>query len=133
VTVRSDVWQILTTHPPNFNAAEIATEANRRATDAEALILEVAGQVDPRALLATLTTLHLTHPEDQPPDVDEAARWQVKLEYLAWALATRPLPSTVKLPIVDARVLEPLEAALEEYVGGTITTLMFSDTASNGA
>lgn len=117
--------------PADLNTAEIAAEANRRARDAETRILDVAGQVDPRALLATLTTLHLTHPEDQAPDVDEASRWQVKLEYLAWALATRPLPSTVMLPIVDARVLEPLEAALEEYIGGTITALMFSDTASN--
>ena len=117
--------------PTDNKTAEIAAEANRRARDAEARILAVAGQVDPRALLATLTTLHLTHREDQQPDVDEAARWQVKLEYLAWALATRPLPSKVKLSIVDARVLEPLEAALEEYVGGVITGLIIADTGSN--
>jgi hypothetical protein len=49
----------------DFNTTEIVAEANRRTRDAEARILAVAAEVDPRALLATLSTLRLTHRRSQ--------------------------------------------------------------------
>jgi hypothetical protein len=113
------------------NLADLSAAGEQRARDTKARILEIAEQVDPRGLLATLTTLHLMHPEGQAPDVDEMARWQVKLEYLTWLLGTVPIPSAVRSRIVDATVLEPLESALEEYVGAMTAVVAFSATGDD--
>ena len=60
--------------------------------------------------------MYMMVPAGTEPDIDALAAWQVKLEWLTWFLASRPLPQGPLETLLDARVLEPLEKELEDLL-----------------
>jgi hypothetical protein len=93
---------------------QVAAEAAQRAQVALQQLTEVIFAADSVALLATLTSLRLTRAEGEEVDIDSFARWQAKLEFLAWLAATRPAATRTSAP-VDAALVGRVEDLLEEY------------------
>ncbi len=107
-----------------FDLARLASGAQARLPGIVDRIELIARAVDPIELLAQLTLLYQTHPADEQPNRDEMARWQVKIEWLAWLLFSRHVTVPPTPTLIDARVLEPLEKALDEYFGAVSINLM---------
>ena len=106
-------------------------DLGRLASDAQARLPGIVGQIklivrtaDPIELLAQLTLLYQTHPTDELPNRDEMTRWQVKIEWLAWLIFSRHVTAPPTPSLIDARILEPLERALEDYFSAVSMTLM---------
>jgi hypothetical protein len=69
----------------------LAREARGRLPGLVQQIEELVRRVDPIELLSQLTLMFQTHPADEQPDRDEAARWQVRIEWLVWLVLSRGL------------------------------------------
>lgn len=93
-----------------------AKEARARLPEIARAIEDLVRRVDPIELLSQLTLLFQTHPESEQPDRDEAVRWQVRLEWLTWLVFARGLTSPPQPEVIDARILDPLDKLLEEYL-----------------
>jgi hypothetical protein len=88
--------------------------------------------VHPVELLCQLSMLHLMHTEDEHPDVEEASRWQVRIEFLTWIILHGNFPTDFELgtePFIDATVLDPLEQLLDEYFDTYAHSLVPGDSA----
>jgi hypothetical protein len=79
-------------------------------------IEDLVSRVDPIELLSQLTLLFQTYREDETPDHELAARWQVRIEWLSWLVFTRRLSAPEHPQVIGANVLEPLDELLGEYV-----------------
>ena len=93
---------------------QIATEAKGRARTILKQLRDVVATSDSVALLATLSSLRLTHAQGKEPDVDAFARWQTKLEFLTWFLASTP-STTTDSGTIDATSIARVEELLEQY------------------
>lgn len=109
---------------PTFE--EIAAQAAARAGKTLQQLTEVISNADPVALLATLSSLRLTHAEGDEIDVDAFARWQAKLEFLTWLAATGPSANT-NAAVVDAELIERVEELLEQYFNDETLAVAGSD------
>lgn len=105
---------------------EVAARAAGRAQEALGQLREVVSGTDSIALLATLSSLRLTHAEGEEIDIDAFARWQAKLEFLTWLLATSPSPNT-NAAAVDAALIERVEELLEQYFNDESLAVAGSD------
>src|SRR5579871_489240 len=65
----------------------------------------------------------LMHPEDELPETEEFARWQVRIEFVAWLIMSKPFKAPTKEILVDARILAPLEKAVEAYLNNDAMAL----------
>jgi hypothetical protein len=99
-------------------------DARTRIPAIVAEVEDVVRAVDPIELLSQLSMLYLTHPIDTMPNRDEKPEWQVRIEWLAWLIFTRRMKAPALPVLIDAQVLAPLEALLEEYVRAVAITLM---------
>jgi hypothetical protein len=113
-----------TEEPQSIELATIASEARARLPGIADHIERIARTVDPIELVAQMTLLYQTHPAHEQPNRDEMARWQAKIEWLAWLLFSRHVVAPPEAALIDARVLEPLEKALEDYFVAVSLTLM---------
>ena len=93
---------------------QIATEAKGRSRTTLKQLKDVVSNTDSVALLATLSSLRLTHAKGKEPDVDAFARWQTKLEFLTWLLASTP-SATTDSGTIDATSIARVEVLLEQY------------------
>ena len=93
---------------------QIAAEAKERARTILKQLRDVVSTSDSVALLATLSSLRLTHAQGKEPDVDAFARWQTKLEFLTWFLASTP-SATTGSGTIDATSIARVEELLEQY------------------
>lgn len=102
---------------------ERAKEARTRLPGIVQQIEDLVRKVDPIELLSQLTLLFQTHPADEQPNRDESARWQVRIEWLTWLVFSRGLTAPPRPEVIDARILDPLENLLEDYVFTVTMTL----------
>jgi hypothetical protein len=102
---------------------ERAKEARARLPGIVQQIEDLIRTVDPIELLSQLTLLFQTHRADEQPNRDESARWQVRIEWLTWLVFSRGLTAPTRPEVIDARILDPLERLLEEYVFTVTMTL----------
>ncbi len=109
---------------PTFE--EISAQAAARARKALQQLTEIVSNTDSVALLATLSSLRLTHAEGEEIDADSFARWQAKLEFLTWLAATMPSASTTDA-VVDAEFVERVEGLLEQYFNDESLAVAGSD------
>jgi len=100
-----------------------AREARERLPVIVQQIEDLVGKVDSIELLSQLTLLSQTHPANEQPNRDESARWQVRLEWLTWLVFARGLSSPPHPEVIDARILDPLDKLLDEYVFTATMTL----------
>ena len=102
--------------PVDFAAhlAGLARDARDRLPSIVARIEGIVCAVDPIELLSQLSILNLTHPAGVMPDRDDKARWQVRIEWLAWLILARKFEGPASPQVIDSRVLTPLEEALED-------------------
>lgn len=100
-----------------------AKEARARLPELVRDIEDLVRKVDPIELLSQLTLLFQTHFEAEQPARDEAVRWQVRLEWLTWLVFARGLASPPQPEVIDARILDPLDKLLEEYLVAATMTL----------
>ena len=85
-------------------------------------IEDLVRKVDPIELLSQLTLLFQTHPSNKQPNRDEAVRWQVRIEWLAWLVFARGLSVPPHPEVIDEEILGPLEQLLDDYfIAVTIT------------
>ena len=113
-----------TEEPQPIDLTKLASEAQARLPGIIDQIERIARTVDPIDLLAQLTLLYQAHPANAQPNRDEMARWQAKIEWLAWLMFSRRMTAPVAAAMIDARVLTPLEEALDDYFGTLSLTLM---------
>ena len=111
---------------PDLSAdlAQRIRDARARIPAIVAEIEDIVRTVDPIELLSQLSMLYLTHPIDTMPNRDEKAEWQVRIEWLAWLIFTRKMKAPGLPVLIDAQVIAPLEALLEEYVLTVAMTLI---------
>ena len=100
--------------PMSPTLEEVAAKAATRAQEALHELMELVRRTDPVALLATLSTLRMTHAEGEEVDVGAFARWQAKLEFLTWLAATGP-SLNAEAVVVDGTLIERVEELLERY------------------
>lgn len=112
--------------PMSPTLEEIAAQAAARARTALHHLTEVVAATDSVALLATLSSLRLTHAQGEEIDVDAFARWQAKLEFLTWLAGTKPSANTATAGI-DAAVIERVEELLEQYFNDQSLAVAGSD------
>ena len=93
---------------------QVAAEAKERARTVLKQLRDVVSNSDSVALLATLSSLRLTHAQGVEPDMDAFARWQAKLEFLTWLLASTP-SATTDSGTIDATSIARVEEILEQY------------------
>lgn len=93
---------------------EMAAQAATRAQKTLAQLSDVLSNADSVALLATLSSLRLTHAQGEEIDVDAFARWQAKLEFLTWVAAATASRIT-NAAAVDGELIERVEELLEQY------------------
>src|SRR5437867_12244759 len=104
--------------------ADVSNENDRRRTlDVNALAQEQRDRlpgivaeieallrtVDPIELLSHLTVLYQTHATDAANDRNERARWQAKIEWLAWLALSRKIASPERPAVIDGGFLSALE------------------------
>lgn len=112
--------------PMSPTLEEIAAQAAARARTALHQLTEVVAATDSVALLATLSSLRLTHAQGEEIDVDAYARWQAKLEFLVWLAGTKPSANSATAGI-DAAVIERVEELLEQYFNDESLAVAGSD------
>src|SRR5258705_3591972 len=119
------MWTGMTTEEPQpIDLTKLASEAQACLPGIIDQIERIARTVDPIDLLAQLTLLYQAYPANAQPNRDEMARWQAKIEWLAWLMFSRHMTAPAAAAMIDARVLEPLEKALDDYFGALSLTLM---------
>jgi len=72
-----------------FNSDSFAEEQRDRLPGIVSDIESLLRTVDPIELLSHLTVLYQTHAIDAANDRNEKARWQAKIEWLAWLTKCR--------------------------------------------
>ena len=87
-------------------------------------IEDLVRTVDPIELLSQLTLLFQTHPADEQPNRLESAKWQVQIEWLIWLVFSRGLSAPPRPEAIDARILDPLDKLLREYVFTVTMTIL---------
>ncbi len=124
--------------------ADVSNENDRRRTlDVNALAQEQRDRlpgivseieallrtVDPIELLSHLTVLYQTHAIDAANDRNERARWQAKIEWLAWLALSRKIASPERPAVIDGGFLSALERLLDDYFRTVVFSLMGRDPA----
>src|SRR5437773_1556416 len=69
----------------------------------------VVRTADPVELLSHLTILYQTHAAGADNDRDDKARWQAKIEWLAWLTFARETPTPERPALIDGQLLGQLE------------------------
>ncbi len=99
----------------NSNISEIANQAKLELPRLWEEITAVADSVNPIELLCQLSLLNLTHAEDEFPDVEEHARWQVRIELLTWHFLRSWDGAEREDIFIGDQILSPLEEKLDHY------------------
>ena len=87
-------------------------------------IEDLVRTVDPIELLSQLTLLFQTHPANEQTIRLDSAKWQVQIEWLIWLVCSRGLSAPPRPEVIDARILDPLEKLLREYVFTVTMTIL---------
>lgn len=106
---------------------EVAAQAAARAEKTLVQLTECVSNADSVALLATLSSLRLTHAQGEDIDVDAFAHWQAKLEFLTWLAAVSPPPLNADAAAVDGTLIERVEELLEQYFNDESLAVAGSD------
>ena len=72
-----------------FELSTFTQQQRDRLPEITSQIENVVRRADPIELLSHLTVLYQTHPEGAGNDRDDKARWQAKIEWLAWLTFAR--------------------------------------------
>ena len=113
----------------NFDPNAFAQSQHDRLAGIVAEIEALLRTADPIELLSHLTVLYQMHALDDSPNRNEKARWQAKIEWLAWLVFSRRMTSATTPALIDGRFLGALEPLLDDYFGAVAMSLMGSDPA----
>lgn len=95
-------------------------------------VVAIADTVHPLELLCQMS-LFLMHAGNDHPDAEKLARWQVRIELLAWHLLHRPNVMDPPDPLIGSSVLTPLEDALDRYFSAMSLAVMELDSKDREA
>src|SRR4051794_15547840 len=98
-----------------LDLAKLSFTAHRRLPRLVARIEALIRVVDPIELLAQLTLLYQIHREDEHPNIDEMARWQARIEWLAWLMFSHRISAPETPALIGEQILGPLERLLDAY------------------
>ena len=112
-----------------FNSDSFAEEQRDRLPGIVSDIESLLRTVDPIELLSHLTVLYQTHAIDAANDRNEKARWQAKIEWLAWLAFSRKSASPERPAVIDGGFLGALEPLLDDYFRTVVFSLMGRDPA----
>ncbi|MBI1331267.1 MAG: hypothetical protein GC165_00135 [Armatimonadetes bacterium] len=97
------------------NISEISSQAKLELPRLWEEITTIADSVNPIELLCQLSLLNLSHHEDEFPNVEEHARWQVRIELLTWHFLRSYDATKGEDVFVGDHILSPLEEKLDQY------------------
>jgi hypothetical protein len=113
-------------HPRDVNA--IAREQHARLPGLVSQIEALLQTADPIEVLSHLTVLYQTHGVSTN-DRNEKARWQARIEWLAWLVFSHHLSAPARPVVIDATFLDALEQRLDEYFTAAALSLIARDPA----
>jgi len=110
-----------------FEISAFAQQQRDRIPQIASEIEGVVRTTDPIELLSHLTILYQTHADGARNDRDEKARWQAKIEWLAWLTFAREITAPERPAVIDGELLGHLEPLLDEYFQAMAFSLMGRD------
>jgi hypothetical protein len=79
-----------------FELSEFARQQRSRLPEIVSQIESILRTADPIEMLAHLTVIYQTHADGASNERDDKARWQAKIEWLAWLVFARRLPAPAR-------------------------------------